>query len=174
MYLKSGVDYYLVNLNGITIICKSGLVIQSPNIKFKLLSYPDINKIEMMESSGMKESDINEEIFLKSVIAVIGFEDEEIDIDESPAGIVDHVATKIKLNSILLLKDIEDTYQQLAASCSLLERLAITVAYYTNNTYEYTQSLPIDELFKRYALCSLTFRDVPPIEANVEQESKVG
>lgn len=174
MYLKSGNDYYLVNLQGISIICKSGLAILSPNIKIKLMSYPDINKVEMMQASGMKEADINEEICNKCVISLIGFEEEEIDFEESPAGVIDHLATKIRLNSLLIIENIEDSYQKMVAACSLFERLVMVVSYYTNNTYEYTQNLPIDVLIKRYTLCSLAFKDVPAIEFNVEEESRVG
>ena len=34
MYLKSGIDYYLLNLKELTITCKSGNVLVSPNLKF--------------------------------------------------------------------------------------------------------------------------------------------
>lgn len=176
MYLHSGVDYFLVTLQDLAITCKSGLVILSPNIKIKLLSYPDINKVEIMTASkGMKESEINEEICNKCIISIIGFEEEEIDFDESPAGIVDHLATKIKYNSFLITKDIEQSYIQMVSVSSLYERMALVVAHYTNNTYEYSQNLPIDELLKRYTICSLAFpRDVPAIEFAKEEESKVG
>lgn len=175
MYLNSGVDYLLIVLDGIEVTCQSGLRIRSPNIKFKLLSYPDINKVNLMITSGMKEEDINEEIFKKCVIELIGFPEEVIDIDESPAGIVDHIATKIKYNSNALLSNIEETYQHMVSIASLYERMALVVAHYTNNTYEYTQQLPVDELIKRYTLCSIAFgRDVPPIEFEKEEETKVG
>lgn len=174
MYLKSGIDYYLLNLKDLTITCKSGNVLVSPNLKFKLLSYPDLNKIEMMESSGMKESTINEEIVSKCLISILGFEDEELDIDNSPAGIIDHLATKIKLNSFMLIKDLEQSYQAYFNSLAIMDRLIMVVAHYTNNTYEFTQALPIDEIIKRYTLCSVSFSGVPPIEFQEEQESKVG
>lgn len=174
MYLNSGVDYYLVNLKDITIICKSGTIIFSPNFKIKLLSYPDINKIELMESSGMKEVDINEEIVEKCLLTIIGFEEEELDLDNSPAGVVDHLATKIKLNSLMCINEVEETFQKFISTSSLFDRLALVVAHYTNNTYEYTQQLPIDELMKRYAVCYMSFPNVVPIELNEEVESKVG
>lgn len=173
MYLKSGVDYYIVNLEGITIVCKSGLNIFSPKIKFKLLSYPDINKIHTMTSSGMSELDINEEIFNKCVLSIIGFEDEEIDMDESPAFVVDHIANKIRLNSLSILEDVEASFSAFLNTASLNERLALVVAHFTNQTYEYTQKLPVDELFKRYALCHIAF-GVEPLILPKEEESKVG
>ena len=175
MYLKSGVDYYLVNLDGIVIVCKSGESIVSPNFKIKLLSYPDINKVNMMLTSGMKETDINEEIVKKCVVSIIGFENEELDIDLSPAGVIDHLATKIKLNSMLITEDIEKSFEILHQSCSIYERIALVVAHFSNHSFEYCKELPIDELVKRYALCSIAFPlQAPPLVFNVEEESKVG
>ena len=174
MYLSSGVDYYLVSLADITIICESGTIISSPNFKIKLLSYPDINKVEMMQQSGMKDFDINEEIVNKCLISIIGFETEKLDIENSPAGVIDHIATKIKLNSLLCVNNIEETFQKFSTSSNLFDRLAIVVAYYTNNTYEFTHQLPIDDLMKRYSLCYLSFPGVVPLELNEEVESKVG
>lgn len=174
MYLNSGTDYYLVVLTDIEIVCKSGLIIRSPNIKYKLLSYPDINKIEIMTVSKMKQSDIYDEICKKCIVELIGFKDQEIDFNLSPAGIVEHIAFKIKENSRKIIEDIEQSYQKMTELCSLYERMAMVVAYYTNNTYEYTQQLPIDELLKRYTLCSIAFPNVPPIEFEKEEESKVG
>lgn len=174
MYLQSGVDYYLVSLTGLTIICKSGTALLSANIKIKLLSYPDINKVNSMVASNMPLSDINEEICNKCILSILGYEDEVIDLNESPAGIVDTIATKIRLNSLLLIQNPEESYSTMLNSCSLYERMALIVAHYTNNTYEVVQELPIDELFKRYTLCSLAFRDVPAIEFEKEIESRVG
>lgn len=175
MYLQSGVDYYITNFEGIRVVCKSGLVLTSPKFKFKLLSYPDMNKINIMLSSGMKEADINDEIVSNCLLSIVGFEEEELDLNESPAGVVDHLATKIRLNSELLVKDIEKTYETMTTVLDLYERLSLVVAHFTNNTYEFTQKLPIDELIKRYTLCSLCFpTQVPPIAFEKEEESKVG
>ena len=176
MYLSSGVDYYVVALEGIEVVCKkSCLRLKSPNIKFKLLSYPDLNKINLMMSSGMSEEDIHEEVCNKCILGIVGFDNEIIDFDESPAGIVGHIGFKILENSKTLLNDIEESFQILSQGCSLYERLSLVVAHYTNNTYEYCQCLPIDELIKRYALCSMAFPDkVPPIEFEREEESRVG
>lgn len=175
MYLKSGVDYYLVNLDGIVIVCKSGESILSPNFKIKLLSYPDINKVNMMLASGMKESDVNEEVVKKCLISIIGFENEELDIDQSPAGVIDHLATKIRLNSTMVIEDIEKSFEILHQSCSIYERIALVVSHFTNQTYDYCKELPIDELVKRYALCSIAFpSQAPALVFEVEEESKVG
>ena len=175
MYLKSGIDYYIVVLQEVDIVCTSGLIIRSPTIKFKLLSYPDLNKIGMMTASRMKDSDINEEVCNKCIIHIVGFEEEIIDFDESPAGIVDHIGSKIRENSVSVIDDLETTFEQMVRLASMFERISLVVAHYTNNTYEYCQGLPVDELMKRYAICSLAFpAQVPPIVFEKEEESKVG
>jgi hypothetical protein len=175
MYLTSGVDYYVVVLEEIDIVCKSGLIIRSPNIQFRLLSYPDINKVMLMEQSGLPSNKINEEVFNKCIIGIIGFNDEQIDFEESPAGIIDHLSHKILTNSKKLIENIEESFAALSESASLYERLALVVSHYTNNSYEFTQQLPIDELIKRYALCAQAFpQTVPPLVFEKEEESRVG
>ena len=175
MYLTSGIDYYVVVLEDIDVICKSGLRIRSPNIQFRLLSYPDLNKIILMEQSGLANDKINDEIFNKCIIGIIGFDNEHIDFEESPAGIVDHLSHKILVNSKKLIENIEESFQVISESASIYERLALVVSHYTNNTYEFTQQLPLDELIKRYALCSQAFPGlVPALVFEKEEESKVG
>lgn len=175
MYLTSGVDYYVVVLEEIDVFCNSGLQIRSPNIKFKLLSYPDLNKVMLMEQSGISKDKINEEIVNKSIVGIIGFESETINLDESPAGVVDQLAYKILENSRKIVTDLETAFNELANSCSMFEQICLVVSNYTNNTYEYTQQLPLDELIKRYALCHMAFPSVvPPIAKEKEVESKVG
>lgn len=175
MYLTSGIDYYVVVLEEIDVFCKSGLQIRSPNIKFKLLSYPDLNKVMLMEQSGIGVEKINEEIVEKSVLGIIGFDNEFINYDESPAGVVDQLAYKILENSRKLILNLEEAFNTLSASASMFEQMSLVVARFTNNTYEYTQQLPLDELIKRYALCTKAFpNDAPIIAKEEEKESKVG
>lgn len=175
MYLNSGTDYYVVSLEGLEVVCKSKLRIMSPNVKFKLLSYSDLNKIQLMRSSGMKKEDAYEEICNKCIIGIIGFENEEINFDESPAGIVDHIGLKIMHNSSILTQDIEESFASVMSGVSIYERLAMVVARYSGNSYEFCQQLPLDDLLKRYAICHLAFpNDVPPIVFEKEEESAVG
>lgn len=175
MYLKSGVDYYVVVLEGIEVTCISGLRIMSPNIKFRLLSYPDLSKINLMLQSGMSKEDIYEEVCKKSILGIIGFDDEFVDFDNSPAGIVGHIGFKILENSKQITNDIEESFNILSSSTSLYERISMVVSYYSNIKYEDAQQLPLDELIKRYAICSMAFPNtVPPIVLEKEEESKVG
>lgn len=175
MYLNSGVDYYVVALNEIEIECESGLRIMGPTIKFKLLSYPDLSKLEMMLNAGMTLEDINEEVCNRCIISIVGFEEERLSFSNSPAGVFSHIGTKIIRNSKEVIRDLEGAFQAFSASASIYDRLILVVSYYTNNSYEFCQNLPIDELVKRYALCSMAFpAQVPPIVFEKNEVSKVG
>ena len=174
MYLNSGVDYYIGIFDNSFIITNSGFVIQSPNIKFKLLSYPDLNKVELMSKSGMSENDIYDEIVVKCVEDIIGFPEETIDLEESPAGVIDTLAKKILENSKMILEDLEKTYEHFSTSIPLLDKLVLIVGHYTGSSFDETKLLPVDELIKRYTLCSLSFPNVPPIVFETEVESRVG
>ena len=95
MFLTSGTSYYIIALSGSYIHCKSGLVIPSPQVKIKLLTYSDLYKINLMEQSKISLEDIYEEICNKCVLGIQHFEDEEIDYISSPAGIVGHIGQNI-------------------------------------------------------------------------------
>lgn len=175
MYLNSGVDYFVTLLDGLFVVCESGVLIQSPNIKFKLLSYPDMSKIDLMYQSKMSVEDIYEEIIEKCVVEVIGFPEEKIDFNESSAGIFKTLAIKILENSKMLVADLEQSFNSFTNTTTLLDQLALVVGYYTHLGYEKSKELPIDELLKRYALCCKGFsQTVPPIVLQEEVESKVG
>ena len=174
MYLKSGEDYYLASLPGIELLMKSGLIITSPNIKFRLLSFSELNKVETMLQAGMNTNEIDDEITQTCVAYVIGFENEEIDFDNCIAFITSHLASKIFLNSKHLVEDLEKTYNNYMTTIGLVDQVMTVVSYYTNTPYKEVKSLPIDELLKRYTVCSTLFPNVPPIIKQEIQESKVG
>lgn len=172
MFLGTGIDYYVVPLEGIDIVCKSGAMIRSPLLKVKLLSYPDFNKVELLIRSGRDIDYIYEEVCNHRIESIIGYEQEEIDFNESPAGVLLHIGKKLLDNSRIVLEDLVKSYEELSNSVTLLEQISMIVANHSNHTYEYTKSLPIDELIKRYAICSATF-NYAPIQ-NEEENSRVG
>lgn len=172
MLLGTGVDYYIVPLEGIDITCKSGVMIRSPIIKFKLLSYPDLNKIELLSRSGKSAEYIYEEVCNNKIECILGHEGQVIDFDNSPAGVLIHLGRKLVDNSRTVLEDLVTSYSSLAESVTILDQIAMIVSNHSNNTYEYTKDLPVDELLKRYAICVTCF-NYSPIEPT-EEDSKVG
>ena len=174
MYLNSGTDYYIGIFDNSHVITESGFAIQAPNIKFKLLSYPDLNKIELMMKSGMSQDNIYDEIVVKCVEEIIGFPQETIDLEESPAGVIDTLAKKILENSKIILEDLEKSYEHFISSTPLLDKFALIVGHYTGLSYNEAKNLPSDELIKLYSLCSISFPNVAPIVFEEEVESKVG
>lgn len=167
MLLGSGVDYYILPLDDLDIQCKSGLCIRSPTLKYRLLSYPDINKVEILLRSGKDIDVVYEEVCIDKIETIMGYPDEVVDFDNSPAGLVPHLGRKIIDNSRLVLEDLEKSFLQLSESLTILDRLSIVVSNHTNEAYTQVKQLPIDELLKRYALCCISF-GYPPIQSKEE------
>ena len=48
-------------------------------------------------------------------------------------------------------------YLETAESVSYLETMSAIISYYTNTAYEKVIALPINEIYKRYAVCQQAF-----------------
>ena len=94
MYLKSGDNYCLITLNGRLLHTQNNTII-NPNIKVRLLNFTELNRIEGMLAAGMNDFDINEEIFQCCFLGIIGFEEDTIDLYDSPAFIIDSISEYI-------------------------------------------------------------------------------
>lgn len=174
MFLTSGQGYYSVPLEGITIELESGKSLQNPNIKFKLLSYSDITKLEMLSLSNLSQLDIYEEICNKCILGILYYDEEKIDFDKSPAGIIDHIGSKILHHSREILKNIEDTYNVFANTVTPLDQMQAILSRYTSTPLDTVREYPLDKLFRDYAVISTVFPEAQPIELVQEQTGKVG
>lgn len=175
MFLSSGSSYYSVPLTGTTIKCRSGLVIQSPTIKFNLLSYSDLFKIDLMINSNMNLSDVHEEICQRCILGILHFEDEDIDYINSPAGIFDHIGSKILHHSKDIISNPEVTYNTLVQTVTIFDQLTVFVSRYTSTPIKEVREYPVDKLFKEYCILQTSFpNELQPIAIQEEQYSKVG
>lgn len=174
MFLTSGVSYYSVPLKGLQIHTKSGKIIDNANIKIRLLSFADLSKLEMLRLSNVSESDIYEEICSKCILGVLYYEDEEIDLEQSPAGIVQHIGLKVLYHSQDVIKDLEQTYNSFMNTITTIDGIQAKVAFYTNTQIDVVRDYGVDRLIRDYAILSTVFSDVPPIVKAEPTESKVG
>ena len=174
MYLESGNDYYLASLTGIDIVTKNDITIRSPDIKFRLLSFSEYCKVQTMIQSGMKSYDINEEIVSTCVLGIIGFDSEVIDYEESAAFVCDHIADKIRLNTELMLKDLKASYDVILSTITRIEQVAMMVSHYSATPYATVIELPLDMLFKRYAICATVFPNFPELVPEEVKQSRIG
>lgn len=175
MFLTSGSSYYLIALSGSYIHCQSGLVIPSPQVKVKLLSYSDLYKIDLMDQSKVTLEDIYEEICNKCILGIQHFEDESIDYVHSPAGIVGHIGQNILHHSRDVFMDLPKTFAAFSQSVTLIDQVQAFVSRYTCTPIKEVRELPIDQLLKDFSIIQSSFpHEIQPIQNQEEEISKVG
>lgn len=175
MFLTAGSSYYLIALSGSYIHCKSGLVIPSPQVKIKLLSYSDLYKINLMEQSQVSLDDIYEEICNKCILGIQHFEEQEIDYAISPAGILTHIGQNILHHSREVFLDLPKTFEAFSNSVTLIDQIHAFVARYTCTPIKEVRELPIDQLIKDFSIIQSSFpQEIQAIQAAEDEISKVG
>lgn len=174
MFLTSGNSYYSVPLSGLIVQCKSGLRLSSPTIKFKLLSYSDLTKIDLMIASGIQDEEVFEEICKKCIEGLIYLPNEELDYDVSPAGIIPHIGNKILHHSREVCVDIPQTFSMFSANVTLIDQISAFVSRYTCTPIREIRDYPVDQLLREFAIIQAAFpNEVQPIVQEEETVSRV-
>lgn len=174
MFLTSGSDYYSYPLLGLTVVTKTDKRLSDVTVKFKLLSYSDLYKLDLMKSSGFSLEDMYEEVCNKCIIGLLHY-DEDIDLANSPAGIATHIGSKILHHSKALIDDVQKTFENLVSTVTVIDQMSVIVSKYTITPLKEVKAYPIDRLVKEYATIHLCFPDtIKPIVLEEEKESKVG
>ena len=174
MYLTSGTNYYIIPFVKRIVYTKSGIAIQNPNFKVRLLSYSEISKVLMLKEANTDYFQINEEIFSACCLGILDFEKEVLLLEDS-AGIVDEIANKIYKESIAVMQDPPAYFEASLTNCTMIEIWAGAVSSILNMDYEHVMNKPISELIRLYAIAYLVSnKSIPPIEIHKEVESKVG
>jgi len=175
MFLTSGTSYYSIPLLNINLTCKSKNIIQDPNIKFKLLSFSDLTKIDILLSSNISMSEIYDEICHKCILGILYHEGEEIDFERSPAGVLEHLGEKILYHSRDIIKDIQKTFEIFSSNITLLDQIQAFVSRYTCTPLKEIRDLPLDQLLRDFSIVQAAFpNEIQPIVLEEEKVSKVG
>lgn len=174
MYLASGSNYYIIPFVKRIVYTESGIAIQNPNFKVRLLTYSELSKVLMLLEAETDNFKIQEEIFTACCSGVLEFENEVILLDEC-AGIVDEVASKIYEESLATVNNPPQYFNSSLDTCTSIEVWAGNVANILNMNYMYVLALPVNEVIRLYAIAYLVSgRNIPPIEIHEEKVSKVG
>lgn len=176
MYLTTGSHYYICSLAGRVIKTVTKIKIKDPNLKIRLLNFSELHKLQGLMENNVDLSTIYEEIFNVCFINVIGFEEEQIDLDNSGAYIIDSIGSIIYRESLNIIKNLPQAFTQVVNTIPTVDVIAAKIAYHLNMNYEIVSQLPMDELIRLYAIAHIaTGGVVPPLEYNQDKiEGKVG
>lgn len=174
MYLSSGNNYYLIPLENRDILTVDGYRVNSPNFKVKLLSYSELNKIEIMKQSKMELHDIHDEIFSACFLGILGYE--EIDFDfEHHGAVIDTIAEKVYIESIKCVQDPIETFNTLLNTLSAFDVWAGHVSSVLKIDFREVTKLPAHEIIRLYTIAYVVSGyTIPAIEKQETTESKVG
>jgi len=148
----------LINLHGFFIVTKNNEIIDDPLIIVNLLTKVELETFKsLLEVDPVERVIIEENVAENTFLAILG-SDELINYDYTPAGVISMLAEAvIKKSEEYLTNENNLMYAETAASVNYIETMSAIIAYYMNVEYDYVLSLPICEVYKRYAVCQQAF-----------------
>lgn len=148
----------LINLHGFFIVTTENRVLDNPIILVDLLTKVEIETFKtLLNVTPSERVEIEDNILENKVLTILG-EATKINLNFTPAGIINFIAEAIVKKSEEYLENKDNIpYLETAASVNYLETMSAIISYYTNTPYEDVISLPISEIYKRYAVCQAAF-----------------
>ena len=169
MYLDTGSDYYLISLPNKKVNLKNGIIVTNPSFRIRYLTLSELSKVEHMLEAGFQNTSINEEVFYKVILNLVGYEDHEIDLDNSDAFIFESIVSQIISHSFFLINNKVQAFNHFRNQVTWIEACARIVAFYTHNKSQDVMRWPIDEIIREYAICQAAFPNLLPIEDPPEE-----
>ena len=160
----------MITLHGFFIVDEDYNIIDSPLVMVNLLTKPELESFQALASLTPEERYKVEDSMLENCVLTVIGNTRKILWDYSPAGVSSSISRAIILLSEFYLKnESNNAYVEAASGVNYLETMCAIISYYMNVTYDYAVSLPVNEIYKRYAICQQAFpNQVQPI--SVEEE----
>ena len=148
----------IINLHGFFVVDKELNIIDNPIIIVDLLTKVELESFKALSAlNPMEKYNVENSIAENCILAVVG-SDVKIAFDYSPAGIVSFIANAVVVESEKYLNnENNNAWFETVNSVNYLETMCSIIAYYMNISYDYAISLPISEIYKRYAVCHKAF-----------------
>lgn len=164
----------VIDLHGFFIITTNDILIDNPVIMINLLSKVELETFgALLNLKPDQRVGIEEIIVNTGILNIIGHENLKIDLDYSPAGVISTIASAITLKSEQYLKNTNnEMYIETNSTVNYIEQMCAIISYYMNIKYDYVISLPINEIYKRYAICQQSFSS--QIEPLTNDDTKNG
>lgn len=162
----------VIDLHGFFIVSEEGYIIDSPKILVELL-----NSKELIAYDGFTERSVNDKLELEDsvigtkIVQVINYPNIQISLNLSPAGIISYIAEAVILKSQLYLEYPIEAFNSLSANVTFIEEMSSIISYYTNTPYDTVIEWPVNQIFKRYAVCQRAFpQQIRPLENQTEEQ----
>lgn len=143
--------FFIISSNDFTIINNPKVIVTLLNEK-ELTAFLGLNNISPNEKLTIEES-----VVTHCVLKIIDQEGVLISLDYTPAGIISYIAEAVIAKSTQYLEHPEAMYDVASEAVTFFESMVSIIAYYTNTPYDVVKSYPINQIYKRYAICQSAF-----------------
>lgn len=141
-------------------------IYKDPVVIARLLSPQELDRVLRFNIDDDKAAEIIErDILDNTFIEFLGITD-TVDWEGIEAGIPSTIAEVIVAKSTSYINDPVGAVAEESASIGLVDSMMAFVSRYMSTPFSEVQKLPINEVYRRYAICLQAFAtEVPPIEA---------
>lgn len=148
----------IISLHGFFIVTKENIIIDDPMILVDLLTKVELETFKsLLNVDPLERIEIEENVVTNKFLTLLG-SDQFINFNFTPAGVIAFIAEAIiKKSEEYLLNEGNIPYQEAEDSVNYLESMSAIISYYMNVPYDTVISLPIAEIYKRYAICHVAF-----------------
>ena len=155
----------ILDLHGFFIITSKMDIIDNPKIIFNGLRSDELYLLDYIERAT-----VYEELVRDNVIEIFSYPTQKIDINYSPAGVIDMIAEAILQLTYDYLTNKDDMkFNEAASKVTYLDNMQAIIAHYLNIPFKEVCKMSINELYKKYAICAQTFpHQVAPLQRTEE------
>ena len=149
----------VINLKGFYVITESEKIIDDPVIMVNLLSKVELETFSTLLTLSLEQRlEVEEAILRSHILIIVGYNGQKIDLNYTPAGVIATIAQAITSKSEQYLDNENNSmYDFTETTVNYIEEMSAIISYYMNIRYDYVITLPINEIYKRYAICQRAF-----------------
>lgn len=164
MFLQSGSNYHILQMNNVIVYTESGLAIQNPNFKLRLLTYSEFSKVATLIDAKADSLEVAEEVFTACYLGILGFENEILNLDATPLAL-QLISDTIYTNSQIAIYTPDKLFSKFLDTTNLFDLWCGIAANILNIPFEDIVQKPVDEVIRLYTLAYLvTNRNIAPIQ----------
>lgn len=158
-----GINSAVINLTDFYVIMRDpktrkSYVVEDPKVIVDLFTPEELKRYHDLSSVSFSTETVTENVIAKDkVVKVLGYEELELDLLSSPAGITTLISLAIFTKSFDYLVNSTENFTQHIEGLSKLAVMCGIISYYLNTPYDVVKNYPISEIFKKYAVCVQAF-----------------
>lgn len=163
--ISIGEDKYISHFRDIA-ITMNNVIFNGVSIIYRILSYHELRILDRLLpdkqdgqiAAGAITSELEEDIFERCVFHIFGFDsDTEISLDNIEAGIISTVSGIILKRSYEHVNNPISIINNYQGSVNLVDQIRLVISRYYSTSIGEVDKLPLDLLFKKFAVFQVTF-----------------